>query len=139
MISINKVKKILVIQTGDLGDVVWMTPALSAVKAACPQAELSLLLREGSGALLEADPAVDKIIEIRKYRGGLWERCRAQLRFLRDYRRRRFDMAIDLRADDRGALMARLSGAPVRVARHLEGLPFWGLYCVIRRVKTGPR
>src|SRR3972149_4173162 len=53
MILFNNVKKILVIQTGDLGDVVWMTPALSAVKAACPQAGVSLLLRGGSGGIFE--------------------------------------------------------------------------------------
>src|SRR3990172_5877227 len=118
-------KKILLIQLGDIGDVVWMTPTLWALKAACPQADLFILLREENGALLEADPAVSGTIEIKKYRGSLYERLRAQSRFIRDFRRERFDMVIDLRADDRGAIMARLSGAPVRVAQHYRGLPFW--------------
>mgnify|MGYP001559694021 CR=1 FL=1 len=135
MTLFSNVKKILVIQTGDVGDVVWMTPTLSAIKAACPQVELSILLREGSGAILDAHPAVDKIIEIRKYQGSLWERFLAQLRFLRDIRGERFDVVIDLRAGDRGAIMARLSGAPIRVARYLKGLPFWRNYCFTHLVK----
>ena len=139
MMLLGDVKKILLIQLGDIGDVVWMTPTLWAVKAACPQADLFVLLREGNGALLEADPAVCGTIEIKKYRGSLYERLREQFRFIRDFRRRRFDMVIDLRADDRGAIMARLSGAPVRVAQHYRGVPFWRNRFFTQLVKPPPR
>jgi len=132
-------KKILLIQLGDIGDVVWMTPTLWALKAACPQADLFVLLREENGALLEADTAVSGTIEIKKYRGSLYERLRAQSRFIRDFRRERFDMVIDLRADDRGAIMARLSGAPVRVAQHYQGLPFWRNLFFTKLVKPRPQ
>ncbi len=119
------IKNILLIQLGDIGDVVWAVPTFWAVKSAYPQARLSLLLREGSACLVEADPAVDEVIEVRKYRGRLPERWRGQFRFLRDFRSRRFDLVIDLRADERGAFMARLSGAPYRVAQYYDGLSCW--------------
>ncbi len=141
---LKDVKKILLIQLGDIGDLVWMTPTLWAVKEACPQAELSLLVREENGALLEADPAVGRILAVRQYRGSLYERLRKQLLFLRDFRRENFDLVIDLRADERGAVMARLSGAPLRVAQHYQGGPFWRNSCFNRlvhpsyRENTGP-
>lgn len=136
---LENVKKILLIQLGDIGDVVWMTPTLWAIKAACPQADLFILLREGNGALLEADPSVYGTIEIKKYRGSLYERLQKQSRFIMDFRRERFDMVIDLRAGDRGAIMARLSGAPVRVAQYYQGLPFWRNRFFTRLVRPCPQ
>jgi predicted lipopolysaccharide heptosyltransferase III len=129
MMLCENAKKILLIQLGDIGDVVWMTPTIWAVKEAYPHAEVSLLVREGNGALLEADPAAGEIFEIRKHRGGLYARLRGQLRFLRDFRRKRFEMVIDFRAGERGAIMAWFSGAPIRVAQYYRDVPFWRNYC----------
>ena len=39
------VRKILIIQLGDIGDVVWAMPTFWAVKNAFPQADLSVLTR----------------------------------------------------------------------------------------------
>ena len=48
-----------------------------------------------------------------------------QIRFVRDLREEHFDVVFDLRADDRGAFTAWLTGAPYRVAQYYRGLPFW--------------
>jgi ADP-heptose:LPS heptosyltransferase len=132
------VKKILLIQLGDIGDVVWMTPTLWAVKDAHPKAELFLLVRQGNGALLVADPSVAGIIEVKKYRAGFFKSLGDQLSFLINFRGECFDMVIDLRADERGAIMARLSGAPVRIAQYYEAVPFWRNRCFNRLVKPPP-
>lgn len=139
------ISNILVIQLGDIGDVVWATPCLWAIKTAFPEAKVSVVVREGSGELLEADPSLSRIFEVRKYRSNtcpldgsawlfpsLWRQAAgrlcaalAQLRFLRDLREERFDAVFDLRADDRGAFTAWLTGAPLRIAQYYRGLPFW--------------
>jgi len=119
-------KKILLIQLGDIGDVIWTTPTLWAVKKAYPQAEVSILVKEGYGALLAEDPSLDKVIEVRGYRGGLLRRGREHCRFLRSLRKERFSLVIDLRAGDRGAFLTYLTGAPMRVALlYRKGVPFW--------------
>ena len=41
-------RRILIIQLGDIGDVVWSLPALQAVREAYPGAEVAVLLREGN-------------------------------------------------------------------------------------------
>lgn len=113
------VRKILVVQLGDIGDVVWTTPTLWALREAWPEASLSILLRAGSGCLLEADPSLPEIFEVQ--RGRI-----EQIRLVKKLRDRRFDIVFDLRADDRGAIMSRLTGAPVRIAQYYPtGLPFW--------------
>jgi heptosyltransferase-3 len=119
------IHKILVIQLGDIGDVVWVTPTLWAIRETYPQAKLSVLLREDRGTLLEADPSVHRIFTIRRRGRGFLKETMGQIRFVKTLRRERFDLVFDLRADDRGAIMAYLSGAPIRVAQYYDGLPFW--------------
>ncbi|MDI6756138.1 MAG: glycosyltransferase family 9 protein [Thermodesulfobacteriota bacterium] len=124
--QLHNVKKILIIQLGDIGDVVWTTPTLWAVKDAYPDAQVSILVKEGYGALLEEDPSLDKVFEVRGYKGGLLSNGREQIRFLRALRREGFSLAIDLRAGDRGAIIAYLTGAPMRVSLLYRGdVPFW--------------
>ncbi len=119
-------KKILLIQLGDIGDVIWTTPTLWAVKKAYPRAEVSILIREGYGALLSGDPSLNQVFEVPRSGGGLLHRGKEQIRFLRSLRREAFSLAIDLRAGDRGAFLACVTGAPVRVALlYRKGVPFW--------------
>jgi heptosyltransferase-3 len=112
----RKINNILIIQLGDIGDVVWSTPTFRAVKDAYPRAKLSILLRDGFGSLLEADPSLNKIFEAKRYEGNLLKKTRAQYSFIRNLRQEHFDLVFDLRSDDRGAYMAFISGAPLRAS-----------------------
>lgn len=115
------IHNILLIQLGDIGDVVWATPTFRAVKEACPNANLSVLLRESIGDLLKADPHIHRVFEVKRYKGNLIKKVKGQYRLLRALHRERFDLVFDLRLDDRGAFMAFFSGAPVRVAMTCPG------------------
>ena len=119
---LKDIRSILLIQLGDIGDVVWATPTYRAVKEAYPQANVSILLRESFRSLLESDPNIHKIFEVKRYRGNLLEKAIKQLSFIRDLRRERFDLVFDLRSDERGAYMAFLTGAPIRAAMFYRGL-----------------
>lgn len=119
------IQNVLIIQFGDIGDVVWSVPTFRAVKNACPDAKLSLLVREGIGNLFEADPAVKQVFEVKRYRGSFWGRLLAQLAFLKRVRKAKFDVVFDLRSDERGAFMARLTGAPFRASLVYRDVPFY--------------
>jgi len=116
--------RILIIQLGDIGDVVWSLPAVRAVRAAYPGATVSLLLRDGNGLLFAAEELPPGIFEVRKGKGGFLGGLRAAMRLVLDLRRQRFDLVFDLRGDERGAYMAFLTGAPVRAALYYSGLPW---------------
>lgn len=120
---------ILLIQLGDIGDVVWTTPSIRAVKESLPGAQLSLMVKEGFGCLLEADPAVRQIYEVRRYPGNVLQQAARQLTFLKEIRAGHFDLVVDLRLGDRGAFMSLASGAPLRVTLHdPQSVPFWRKY-----------
>ena len=110
----KNIRNILMIQLGDIGDVVWATPAFRAVKEAYPQANVSVLLRESYGTILEADSHIYKIFEVKRYRGNLINAVKKQIGLLGTLRREHFDLVFDLRSDDRGAFMAFFSGASIR-------------------------
>ena len=119
-------KKILLIQLGDIGDVVWTTPTLWAVKGFFPRAKIAMLVREGVGPLLEGDPSLEKVFEVKHYQGNFLRKGMEEARFLISLRREHFDLVFDLRAGDRGAILAYLTGAPNRVSLlYRKGVPFW--------------
>lgn len=119
------IQNILIIQLGDIGDVVWAIPTLWAVKDAYPQANVSVLLREGFGCLLESDPSIYKTFEVKRDHEGHLHNTIDQVRLIKELRQEHFDLAFDLRSGDRGAILARLTGAPMRASLYYHDVPFW--------------
>jgi ADP-heptose:LPS heptosyltransferase len=117
------VNRILIIQLGDIGDVVWSFPAFQAVREAYPAAEVAVLVREGSGSLLTAEATPPGIFEVRRGKTGFANRLRLSLGLVWDLRRERFDIVFDLRGDERGGYMAFVTGAPVRAALYFPSFP----------------
>jgi heptosyltransferase-3 len=111
-----KVKKILMLQLGDIGDVVWAIPTFRSVKSAFPGAELSIVTRKPFGDLLLDDSNINNVFQVDK------ESVLKQLELSINLQREKFDLLFDLRADDRGAIMSFLSGAKMRGALYYPGL-----------------
>ncbi len=110
------VRRLLVIQLGDIGDVVWTVPTLCSLHAAWPSTALSLLVHRGFAGLMEAEPYLHRVFQVPSAQGSLRDRIRGEWDLIRSLRRERFDGVVDLRSGDRGAFMARLTGASLRVA-----------------------
>jgi len=98
--------RILLLQLKRIGDLVLTTPALAALRAALPEAHLTLGVADGCAGLLPAIAGIDEAIVFGKGRGwtpwqqvltGPWDAC------------------VDFTGTDRSALAARLSLAPKRV------------------------
>ena len=107
-------RRVLVIQLGDIGDLVWSVPTFQSVKAAWPQAHLAVLVPYGLGDLVRTEPCVDEVFEIPSP-AGLWRSVKENLSLIGRLRAGGYDLAVDLRTGDRGGVMARLSGARLRV------------------------
>jgi len=60
--------KILIIQTGFLGDIILSTPVITALKSLYPNATLSFMTTPGGTFLLNGDPDLDEIIVFDKRR-----------------------------------------------------------------------
>ena len=118
------IRRILIVQLGDIGDVIWTVPTLLSVAAAYPQARLSVLVHETFGDILQAEPYIEKIFEVPKSSGDTLDQVKTQVRLVSALRREHFDLAVDLRSGDRGAVMTRLSGAKIRAALSVQDASF---------------
>src|SRR5207249_3228 len=107
-------KNILVIKLRYIGDVLLATPVLRALRDRFPDAGLTMVVNRGTEDILKWNPDVNEVLVVDRGAPG------AQFRFLGELRRRRFDCVIDLTDGDRSAILARLSGALVRVGFNEE-------------------
>lgn len=107
--------RILIVKLGSIGDIVHTLPALAAVRAAMPQAEISWVVERQSSGILEDNPLLDRLIEVdtKALRRGLMsgETLRAPRQQLRRLRASAFDVALDFQGLLKSASIARLSGA----------------------------
>jgi heptosyltransferase-1 len=107
--------RILIVKLGSIGDIVHTLPALAALRAAMPQAEISWVVERRSAEILRDNPLLDRLIEVdtKALRRGLMsgETLRAPRQQLRRLRASAFDLAIDFQGLLKSASIARLSGA----------------------------
>jgi lipopolysaccharide heptosyltransferase III len=114
---VSEYRNILLIQLGDIGDVVLTTPTVRAVRESHPDARISILVRKPFGSLLAAHPDLHEVLEAAGTRGVLFHTSREHWRFARRLRNAHYDLVVDLRTSNRGAVLAFLTGAPERVGR----------------------
>ncbi|MCX7817586.1 MAG: glycosyltransferase family 9 protein, partial [Syntrophales bacterium] len=103
-------------------------PTLKAIKDFYPKSLLFLLVRAPNGEILEEEPYIEKIFSVTKHVGEVIKNAYRDIRLTFALRKEKFDLVIDLRASDRGAYLAFLSGAPLRVARHYESLSWRDMF-----------
>lgn len=85
-------KKILIIQTAFLGDVILATPVIEKVKASWPNSEVDFLLRKGNESLLKGHPLLRRVV-IRNKQEGKWK---SLWKILKLVRTERYDLVINL-------------------------------------------
>jgi lipopolysaccharide heptosyltransferase II len=107
--SLERGGGILVTRLQYLGDVVLTLPVVHNLKELYPEAEIDYLAKGPGADLLAGDPSIDQVHRVPD--GGLGNTWR----LVRDLRRRRYALAIDLLANPRSAMLTWLSGARARV------------------------
>ncbi|MEI6609779.1 MAG: putative lipopolysaccharide heptosyltransferase III [Deltaproteobacteria bacterium] len=131
-------RNILLIQFGDIGDVVLTTPTIRAVRDFYPEAMVSILVHKPFGALLKADPAIYEIHEFAKVKGFGFLVLYEYLKFVRRLRRARYDLVIDLRTGDRGAFFSILTGATHRIGYRADDKKIWHSIAFTKIVRALP-
>ncbi len=104
-------ESILIIKPSSLGDVVHTLPAVAAIRAANPHAEITWLINPEWATLLRGNPDID---HVRIFPRGDFRGLGAPaslLPWLRQTRQLRPDIAVDFQGLLRSALIGRISGA----------------------------
>ena len=100
-----------------IGDVVLTTPIIRAVREKFPDAYIAYLGEKEAVSLLEHNSSLDEVIPYDFSKPAIFE----QLRVIRELRRRKFDVVVDLFSNPRTTLLAYASGAPVRIGKEVKG------------------
>jgi heptosyltransferase-1 len=113
---------ILIIRLSAIGDVVMATPLVKALRQRYPGAYLAWLVQSEAAPLLSANRVLDEVIIWPRgrwrelWRRGRWIRLAREVSdFVRQLRRRRFDVVIDAQGLLKSGLWARISGARIRI------------------------
>lgn len=109
---VKKPKKILLVRTDRLGDVILSTPVIKNLKLAFPQASIFFMCRPYTKEAVLGNPWLDDVIVYDKY--GKHKSFLATIKFSFYLRRKRFDWAIILHPTNRAHLLAFLAGIPFR-------------------------
>jgi lipopolysaccharide heptosyltransferase II len=122
------VRRILVVEPWNIGDVVLATPLLSQLRARFPQATISILAKSYAREILQGSGLIDEVIvcdlpwtaQKDKYRftPAVLEQMRELVWSLRN---RHFDIVLDARMDIRSNMLTALSGAHRRLGYDIGG------------------
>lgn len=116
--SIVAAVRVLVVRLRLIGDVVFTTPVVAALRRALPDAHLSYLIEPAAAPVVRHHPALDEVIVAPRARG--LQRLVTDLRLGLDLRRRKFDVVLDLHSGPRASWLTWLSGAPRRIGFEVQ-------------------
>lgn len=112
-------RRILLVKPSAIGDVVHALPVLNLVRKKWPAAHITWVVAPECAGIIEGHPQLDAIIRFdRKGFSKAWRSARALgslVSFVQDFRKREFDLVIDLQGLLRSGLMTGLTHAPVRI------------------------
>lgn len=102
-----------------IGDVVFTTPLIRALRRAYPAANIVYLVERDAAPVVQHNPHLDDIIIAPRTRG--LRRVADDLALARRLRRERFDLALDLHGGPRSAWLTWASGATERIGYDITG------------------
>lgn len=104
--------KIAVVKLSAMGDIVHAMIALQFIKAQRPDAEIDWIVEEGFAELLNDNPDIAQILTVnlkalKKHKLGIFQ----QIRQVRQYAEKRYDLVIDAQGLLKSAIVAKCLGA----------------------------
>jgi len=116
-------QNILIINFGQIGDVVLSLPALRAVREKFPAARITAMVGKSGAEIIEISNYADEKITVDRVKlrdGNKLVSIREILKIVKDVRRRRFDLVIDLHSLYETNLLGFVSGAKHRLYANRE-------------------
>lgn len=98
-------KKILIIQTAFLGDVILATPIISELKRIFPTSEIDVLVRKGNEGLLANNPKINLVHTFEKKNGKI----KALISLIKTFRKKQFDLVLNLHRFGSSGILAGFS------------------------------
>jgi lipopolysaccharide heptosyltransferase II len=120
-----------------IGDVVFTTPLIRALRRAYPDATIAYLVEREGAPVVERNPHLERVIIAPRTRGA--RRIADDLALARRLRRERFDLVLDLHGGPRSAWLTWASGARERIGYDIQGRRWMYTRAVHRARDLRPR
>jgi heptosyltransferase-3 len=129
---------ILIIKLKHLGDVLVTTPCLAALKEVYPQSRITMIVNQGTEAMVRDNPYLSEIISLeREPQKKPLEELRYQWGLIARLRQKKYDLSIEFSGGDRGAILSWLSGAKTRIGYHpKKDKQWWWKKAFTRTIKA---
>jgi lipopolysaccharide heptosyltransferase II len=111
--------KILLVRLREIGDVVFTTPAVRAIRRRFPDAYITYIVEPAASPIVANNPHIDELIVAPRPRGLV--RLRAEAALIGRLRRAGYDLAVDFHGGPRASLLTWLSGARERIGYTVGG------------------
>jgi lipopolysaccharide heptosyltransferase II len=106
-------KRILIVRTDRIGDVLLSTPVIENLRQVYPHAYIAVLVSPYTKEIVEANPYLDEVIIYDKdAKHKSWRRT---VKFARNLAKKKFDLALLLHPTGRVHLLTYLAGIPRRI------------------------
>jgi heptosyltransferase I len=129
--------RILLIRLRLIGDVVFTTPLIRALRTRFPDAHLSYLVEPPAAPVLARNPHLTELIVVPRRSG--FARVVDDLATARRLHHARFDVAIDLHGGPRASWLAWSTRAPMRIGYAIRGRSWMYTHVIERAADLAPR
>jgi len=126
-------KKILVIQTAFIGDVILATPVVEVLHKKFPDAKIDFLLRKGNEELLCGNPFVNKIL----IRDKKQNKTKNLFGVLKQIRNEKYDVVINLHRFLSSGIITAFSKAKIKIGFEKNPLSFLYTHKIKHEIKEG--
>ncbi len=111
--------RVLIVRLRLIGDVVFTTPVITALRRALPDAHLAYLVEPSAAPVVAHLPELDDVIIAPRSRG--WRRMASDAALGWHLRQQQFDVVFDLHSGPRASWLTWLSRAPQRIGFDVKG------------------
>ena len=124
-IDLSKLERILIVMMGGIGNMIFLTPALKALRKAYPDSRISFLLGPyGADEVVVGSALIDKkiIVDPKKYKG-----IAGKIKLIQELRRENFSLSIISTGTNplKSGLLCYLAGIRYRMGEDIEGKGFF--------------
>ncbi len=114
----DKFRRILIVRTDRIGDVLLSTPVIKALRYNYPDAYIAMMVSPYAKDIVEGNPYLDKVIIYDK--DGKHKSWQRSVKFARNLKKKKFDLAIVLHPTNRVHLVTFFAGIPRRIGYNLK-------------------
>lgn len=111
------IQRILIVKLRHHGDMLLITPVINTLQQNYPQAQIDVLLYKETQDMLASHPALSNIFIIDRQwkKQGTKAHLSHELNLIRQLKAQRYDLVVNLADQWRSAILARLTGARIRL------------------------